>query len=235
MSSSSLVSARAIPLSAAGLVVSRQGRDVLSGVSLGVEPGDSISIMGPSGSGKSTLLHCLAGLLVPDSGSVTYGKTSLEKVSPARRRSWRLTNCGLVFQFGELLPELTLRENAELPQLLLGVRLNIASRKVEQLFDRVGISDVADRVPAEVSGGQMQRAAIVRAVAHDPAVVLADEPTGALDSAASELVMQVLLATTQGEGRSLVLVSHDETVASAAARRFRMDDGVLSPWNRAWT
>ena len=222
-------------LNAQDLVVERAGRKVLNGTSLEIHSCESVSIMGPSGSGKSTFLHCLAGLIRPDTGSIRGAGTQLDQLSAAELRAWRLANCGLVFQFGELLPELTLKENAELPLLLLGSSRASASTRVDDLLARVQIDDVADRTPTEVSGGQMQRAEIVRAVAHRPAIILADEPTGALDAESARIVLDLLLALTQENGQALVLVSHDPSVAAKADRQLVMSDGVLRSGNPAWS
>lgn len=197
----------------------------LQDVSVDLSPGDVVSIMGPSGSGKSTLLHCLAGVLVPDSGSVLFESTELTRSSDAERSRIRLQRMGFVFQFGDLIPELTMLENVMLPLQLLGTKRSEARDRARAMLDELEVGDVADGTVGDVSGGQAQRTAVARALVHEPAVIFADEPTGALDSAAGELVMDSLVAAAQSRGAAVVLVTHDARVASYAHRNITMRDG----------
>ena len=179
----------------------------LDGVSIDIPAGQSVSIMGPSGSGKSTLLHCLAGILRPDAGDVTLGDEPVSLSSDAARSRIRLERMGFVFQDGQLLPELPAIENVALPLLLLG-------RPRAEAF-------------GQLSGGQEHRVAIARALVGNPAVVMADEPTGALDQATGAEVMRVLTAATRDAGASLVVVTHDTTVAAWCERHVQIVDGRL--------
>ena len=197
----------------------------LQDVSVDLSPGDVVSIMGPSGSGKSTLLHCLAGVLVPDSGSVLFESTELTRSSDAERSRIRLQRMGFVFQFGDLIPELTMLENVMLPLQLLGTKRSEARDRARAMLDELEVGDVAEGTVGDVSGGQAQRTAVARALVHEPAVIFADEPTGALDSAAGELVMDSLVAAAQSRGAAVVLVTHDARVASYAHRNVTMRDG----------
>ncbi|REF31573.1 ABC transporter ATP-binding protein [Calidifontibacter indicus] len=197
----------------------------LQDVSVDLSPGDVVSIMGPSGSGKSTLLHCLAGVLVPDSGSVLFESTDLTRSSDAERSRIRLQRMGFVFQFGDLIPELTMVENVMLPLQLLGTKRSEARDRARTMLDELEVGDVADGTVGVVSGGQAQRTAVARALVHEPAVIFADEPTGALDSAAGELVMDSLVTAAQSRGAAVVLVTHDARVASYAHRNVTMRDG----------
>lgn len=197
----------------------------LQDVSVDLSPGDVVSIMGPSGSGKSTLLHCLAGVLVPDSGSVLFESTDLTRSSDAERSRIRLQRMGFVFQFGDLIPELTMVENVMLPLQLLGTKRSEARDRARTMLDELEVGDVADGTVGVVSGGQAQRTAVARALVHEPAVIFADEPTGALDSAAGELVMDSLVTAAQSRGAAVVLVTHDARVALYAHRNVTMRDG----------
>ncbi|GAA4156444.1 ABC transporter ATP-binding protein [Gryllotalpicola daejeonensis] len=203
----------------------------LRGVDLAVAPGESVAIMGPSGSGKTTLLHCLAGIERPGAGEVllrtTAGVVEVAALSDRRRSELRRTTFGFVFQQGLLLPELTAGENVALPLLLLGQGRSDAEAEALRLLQLLGISDKATARIGELSGGQQQRVAIARAQAAQPAVVFADEPTGALDSVTSTEVMTALLASTVGSGRALIVVTHDAGVAARCDRTLHMADGVI--------
>ena len=192
----------------------------LAGVSLTIASGESVAIMGPSGSGKSTLLHCLSGVLVPNDGRVLFA-------GDAQRSHLRLSQFGFVFQDGQLIPELPARENVALPLLLTGTRRRTALAKADEVLAKIGIPDLADRRPSDMSGGQAQRVAIARALAANPRVVFADEPSGALDQATGHEVMQLLTATAAQAGASLVMVTHDPAVARWCSRLVEIRDGLV--------
>jgi putative ABC transport system ATP-binding protein len=183
-------------------------------VDLAITPGSRTAIMGPSGSGKSTLVHALAGVVRPDSGEVWFEDERLDLLSEAERSRRRLARSGMVFQFGDLVPELTLVENVMLPLQVLGEKARAARERALEMLDALGVAELADRRTGAVSGGQVQRAAVARALVHRPAVVLADEPTGALDSLTAERVLDAMVAVTAAAGAALVVVTHDHVVAS---------------------
>jgi len=183
-------------------------------VDLAITPGSRTAIMGPSGSGKSTLVHALAGVVRPGSGEVWFEDERLDLLSEAERSRRRLARMGMVFQFGDLVPELTLVENVMLPLQVLGEKARAARERALEMLDALGVAELADRRTGAVSGGQVQRAAVARALVHRPAVVLADEPTGALDSLTAERVLDAMVAVTAAAGAALVVVTHDHVVAS---------------------
>lgn len=199
----------------------------LNGVSISVASGESVAVMGASGSGKSSLLHCLAGVIAPDSGSVYIDGTDLTGLSDRSRSRVRLERVGVVFQFGDLVPELSLIENVMLPLQLLGQKAAPARDRALALLTELGIPELADSRAGEVSGGQAQRAAVARAMVHRPAIVLADEPTGSLDSFNAEEVMDALIALTRTAGTALVVVTHDNRVASHLDRLITLRDGAV--------
>lgn len=201
----------------------------LDEASISVDAGEIVAVLGPSGSGKSTLLHCLSGLLQPDSGQVSLRGERLDSLSEAQRSRLRLTTFGFVFQFGDLVPELTLLENVALPLQLNGVRRAAARTQSLDVMSELGIADHADSRLDQVSGGQQQRAAVARALVHEPAVIFADEPTGALDTASGEQVMDVLTRAARSRDAALILVTHDLRVASYADREVTMRDGKTDP------
>lgn len=183
--------------------------------------------MGPSGSGKSTLLHCMSGVLLPDNGEVALGATRIDTLSDAARSALRLNDFGSVFQDGQLLPELTARENAALPAILRGESRGAALRRADEVLARLGLGDLTRRRPGQMSGGQAQRVAIARAMAASPKVIFADEPTGALDQSTGHEVMQQLIALVEQTGTTLVMVTHDVKVASWCRRRIEIRDGLI--------
>ncbi|MGK5551466.1 ABC transporter ATP-binding protein [Actinomadura kijaniata] len=195
-------------------------------VDLAVAPGETVGIVGPSGCGKSTLLHLLGGLDRPDGGRVLLHGRRLDGLSETAAARVRRTAIGFVFQAFHLVDELTARENVELPALLAGASPRQARRRAEHLLDRVGLADRAGHLPGMLSGGQRQRVAVARALVNDPPLLLADEPTGNLDSAAATEVLR-LLAELRREGRALVVVTHDPRIAGAADRVVTMRDGAL--------
>ncbi|WP_234430555.1 ABC transporter ATP-binding protein [Streptomyces sp. NRRL F-4489] len=181
--------------------------------------------MGPSGSGKSTLLHCLAGIIRPDSGTVRYGPHTLTELNDARRSALRRTDFGFVFQFGQLVPELTCLENVALPLRLNGTRRKPAEQRAREWLERLEVEGVAGQRPGEISGGQGQRVAVARALAPQPRVVFADEPTGALDSLNGERVMSLLTDAARDTGAAVVLVTHESRVAAYSDREIVVRDG----------
>ncbi len=199
----------------------------LQGISLTIERGEMVAVMGPSGSGKTTLLNCFSGIDDITSGEVIVDGQSLRDLSDRERTRYRAQNMGFVFQSYNLLPVLTAAENVELPLLLSGVGQREARGRALELLDLVGLSDQASKVPAQMSGGQQQRVTIARALAPDPAIVWADEPTGALDSETSGEIMAVLSNLNRQQQQTFVLVTHDRTVASAATRLVAMRDGHI--------
>jgi putative ABC transport system ATP-binding protein len=200
----------------------------LDGVSLAVSSGEVVAVMGPSGSGKSTLLHCLAGILRPDAGEVWFDGRRIDTASEADRTKLRRTSFGFVFQLGQLVGELSLTENVSLPLLLAGRSRRDAAASAERWLERLGVREVATHRPGEVSAGQAQRAAVARALIHEPRVVFADEPTGALDSLAGEQVLELLVGAAKERGVTVVLVTHDVRVAAYADREVILRDGRVT-------
>jgi putative ABC transport system ATP-binding protein len=198
----------------------------LDEVSLTVQAGFSVAVTGPSGCGKSTLLGVLGGLAAPSSGVVRIVGEELSSLPERRRSSFRRTHVGFVYQADNLLPFLTVVENVGLQLALTGVS-GAADRPLD-LLDKLGLADVADRVPDHLSGGQRQRAAVARAVVHRPEVILADEPTGALDAANAVGVLDLLLEAQHEIGATLVIVTHDRDAASRMDRRIGLRDGRVT-------
>ncbi|WP_040284710.1 ABC transporter ATP-binding protein [Tessaracoccus massiliensis] len=199
----------------------------LAGVSLEIRAGESVAIMGPSGSGKSTLLHCLAGVLLPDDGTVEFDGRQISALPDRERSHLRLSHFGFVFQDGQLIPELPARENVALPLMLTGTRRGTALKAADDMLGRIGIAELRDRRPGDMSGGQAQRVAIARALVGQPKVVFADEPSGALDQATGHEVMQLLTTTVALAGASLVMVTHDLGVARWCSRLVEIRDGLV--------
>ncbi|MFJ9307330.1 ABC transporter ATP-binding protein [Streptomyces cyaneofuscatus] len=197
----------------------------LDGASFSVHPGEVVAVMGPSGSGKSTLLHCLAGIITPDSGTITYAGRELSAMSDAERSALRRSDFGFVFQFGQLVPELTCVENVALPLRLNGVKRKAAERTAREWMERLEVEDTAGKRPGEVSGGQGQRVAVARALAASPKVIFADEPTGALDSLNGERVMELLTEAARSSNVAVVLVTHEARVAAYSDRDVTVRDG----------
>jgi putative ABC transport system ATP-binding protein len=198
------------------------------GVDLDVAPGEWVAIMGPSGCGKSSLLHLLGGLDSPDAGTVSVDGEDLAGLSETRRALLRRTRIGYVFQFFNLVQDFTVGENVEFPMLLAGVGRAAARRRRVELLEAVGLSGIADASPSELSGGQQQRVAIARALANRPRVLLADEPTGNLDTESARRVL-ALLRAQHDVGQTIVMVTHDVRVAAAADRVLVMEDGCFTP------
>ena len=200
----------------------------LRGASVSVAAGEILAVMGPSGSGKSTLLHCLSGILAPDSGEIWFDGRRIDAMSEARRSALRRDHFGFVFQFGQLVPELTAEENIALPLLLAGSRRAAALEQARPWFGRLGLDGLEQRRSGELSGGQAQRVALARGLVADPRVLFADEPTGSLDSVAGELVMNLLTAAVRDQGTTLVLVTHEPRVAAYADREVIVRDGKVN-------
>ncbi|MFF3498957.1 ABC transporter ATP-binding protein [Streptomyces sp. NPDC003247] len=197
----------------------------LDGADFSVHPGEVVAVMGPSGSGKSTLLHCLAGIVTPDSGSITYDGQELTTLGDARRSALRRSEFGFVFQFGQLVPELTCVENVALPLRLNGTPRKQAERTALSWMERLEADDLAGKRPGEVSGGQGQRVAVARSLVTGPRVVFADEPTGALDSLNGERVMELLTDAARSANTAVVLVTHEARVAAWSDREIVVRDG----------
>lgn len=218
-------------LSAADLHLAYGVNPALAGMSLEAHAAEAVAIMGPSGSGKTSLLRCLAGLQRPTSGVVLFEGQDLYGLSDKRRSHVRLSRFGFVFQSSELVAELSLLENIALPVELNGQRRRESLRTARAWAERLGIDEAADRRPGKVSGGQRQRAAIARAMATTPAVVFADEPTGALDTQNRDLVLQLLFHACASVGSLLVLVTHDPVAAARADRIIEVVDGQQATVN----
>ncbi|MET9432629.1 ABC transporter ATP-binding protein [Streptomyces sp. NPDC006551] len=199
----------------------------LSGADFAVRAGEVVAVMGPSGSGKSTLLHCLAGIVRPDAGTITYDGRELTTLPDTARSSLRRTDFGFVFQFGQLVPELSCVENVALPLRLKGERRKNAEAKAAEWLTRLEVEDIAAKRPGEISGGQGQRVAVARALVGSPRVVFADEPTGALDSLNGERVMELLTDAARDTGASVVLVTHEPRVAAYSDREVVVRDGSV--------
>jgi putative ABC transport system ATP-binding protein len=218
-------------LSASGLTKTYGSAAALAGVDVAIAPGESVAIMGASGSGKTTLLHCLAGIVRPDTGSVVlataHGPVEVTALGEAERSRLRREAFGFVFQQGLLLPELTAVENVALPLMLAGAPRAAAEQDAATWLAALGLAGMEQRRIGQLSGGQAQRVAIARAQVGGASVVFADEPTGALDSRTSAEVMEALIASTTGRGRSLVVVTHDDGVAARCSRVLRLADGRI--------
>lgn len=200
--------------------------DVFAQVDLAVHPGEFVAIVGESGVGKSTLLNCLAGLDTWDTGRIVHGGTNLSTLDDTQRALWRRAHVGFVFQAFHVLPHLDVAQNVALPLMLLG-RTDPA--RVAHMLAAVGLEGLGDRLPQQLSGGQLQRVAIARALVHRPALLLADEPTGNLDPATAARVMDLLLAQTREHGAALVLVTHSDAAAARADRRLRLTARGMAP------
>ncbi len=217
-------------LAAVNLTKSYGNSPALAGVSLEVRPGEATAVMGASGSGKTTLLHCLAGIVLPDAGSVRYsGAAPVEVTSldDEARSALRRTEFGFVFQQGLLIPELTAGENVALALMLNGTARQVAEQQAAAALAALGLAGMEGRRIGELSGGQAQRVAIARAQVNGARVLFADEPTGALDSRTSADVMALLLQSVAGTGRSLVVVTHDPEVARWCGRVVTLADGRI--------
>jgi putative ABC transport system ATP-binding protein len=208
----------------------RKGNEVitpLDRVDLDVKEREFLSLMGPSGTGKSTLLNLIAGIDRPDSGTITLAGTEITRMSRGQIADWRAAHIGYIFQTHNLIPVLTAYENVELPVLLLPMSGAERRKRVELALEAVGLSDRADHYPRQLSGGQEQRVGIARAIVANPTVVVADEPTGSLDAATSEQIQVLLKRLNEELGMTMLLVTHDEQVASIATRKLLLDRGQI--------
>lgn len=209
-------------------IVKRFGSlEVLHGVSMSVERGEIVSIVGASGAGKTTLLQIIGTLMDADEGSVTIDGVSPRGLSDAKLSEFRNRHIGFVFQFHHLLAEFTARENVMMPMLIAGVARSEAANRASELLGLVGMSHRADHKPSALSGGEQQRVAIARALANNPSVVLADEPTGNLDSATREDIQQLFFDLRSTLGQTFIIVTHDETLAEHSDRKIVMSDGHI--------
>ncbi|MDX3519052.1 ABC transporter ATP-binding protein [Streptomyces scabiei] len=216
------------PLLAARGLVKRHGRtEALRGASVELHEGEILAVTGASGSGKSTLLHCLAGIVRPDEGSVAYAGKRLDRLPEKELSELRRTDFGIVFQFGQLIPELTAVDNVALPLLLAGTARQEARERAGEWLERFGVRGQQEQRPGEMSGGQTQRVSLARALVTAPKVVFADEPTGALDSLASEQVMAALTHAARESGTAVLLITHDAQTAAYADREATLRDGVV--------
>ena len=217
-------------MQATGLVRSYESEGTaypaLRGVDLSVEEGEFVAVMGPSGCGKSTLLHLLGGIDRPDAGEVRLRGARVDTLSEAKAAALRRREVGYVFQFFNLIGNLSVVDNVELPALMAGVGASEARRRRTELLEELGVADRADLVPGRLSGGEQQRVAIARALIHNPSVLLADEPTGNLDSAASREAVDLLKRYNE-RGQTVLMVTHDARIASASNRVLQMRDGRI--------
>jgi putative ABC transport system ATP-binding protein len=205
----------------------------LRGANLSVNRGEVVAVMGPSGSGKSTLLHCLAGILVPHAGQVHFDGRRLDTMREAERSRVRRDRFGFVFQFGQLVPELTAEENIALPLLLGGMRREKALTEARSWFGPLELEGLEHHRTGEMSGGQSQRVALARGLVANPDVLFADEPTGSLDSLSGEMVMDLLIRAVRKLGSTVILVTHEPRVAAYADREVIVRDGAVATTSAA--
>jgi putative ABC transport system ATP-binding protein len=217
----------ALVLEMTGVEHSYRRTVALRGVSFSIAAGEVVAVTGPSGCGKSTLLHAAAGIVRPLGGSVRLLGQDLDTLDEAARSRLRRRQVGVVLQFGQLVPDLAVLDNVALPLLLDGHPRDAARTAARDWLDRVGMSAEDAALPAELSGGQAQRVAVARALVTGPAIVLADEPTGSLDTLGGEQLLDLLLSSARERGAAVVLVTHDNIVASRADREVRLRDGVV--------
>ncbi|MFF9036523.1 ABC transporter ATP-binding protein [Streptomyces sp. NPDC014892] len=215
-------------LTARGLVKEHGRTRALRGASVELREGEILAVTGASGSGKSTLLHCLAGIVRPDEGAVAYAGKRLDQLPEKQLSELRRTDFGVVFQFGQLIPELTALDNVALPLLLAGTDRGAARERAGEWLERFGVRGQEEQRPGEMSGGQAQRVSLARALVTTPKVIFADEPTGALDSLASEQVMAALTHAARESRAAVLLITHDAQTAAYADREVVLKDGVVA-------
>ncbi len=209
------------------IVKSFDGLRVLDGVSLTIADGEFLSIVGPSGAGKTTLLQIIGSLDAPDSGSVVYDGTDITRMKERRLADFRNLNMGFVFQFHQLLPEFTLAENVALPAMIAGTGRAKALARAAELLGALGLGQRLTHKPGQLSGGERQRAAVARALVNDPGVILADEPTGSLDSRNRDELQRLFLDLRASTGKTFIIVTHDESLATNSDRVIHMRDGRI--------
>ncbi len=205
----------------------KQDVEVLHGLNLEIPKGEMLALMGPSGSGKSTLLNLIGGLDRPDQGSITIGGERIDQFSNSRLTKWRARHVGFVFQFYNLMPMLTARQNIELPLLLTSLSKAERKKHVDAAVEVVGLGERATHKPGELSGGQQQRVAIARAIIADPTLLLCDEPTGDLDRASAVEILNLLQTLNRDHGKTIIMVTHDPMAAEYATRQLHVDKGTL--------
>ena len=214
-----------------GIAGEQQGVHVLKGISLSIMKGEMIAIVGPSGAGKSTLLHILGGLDRPTEGSVTYGGVNIATMSDTALAEFRNKRIGFIFQFHHLLPEFTAAENVAMPALIQGVSMKKALSHANELLERVGVSHRSDHHPSELSGGEQQRVAVARSLVNQPSIILADEPSGNLDSTNANHLHDLLHELNTNSGITLVIVTHNTGFAAKASKVVRLIDGIIAMEN----
>jgi putative ABC transport system ATP-binding protein len=224
----SVVTTGGVIIEGRNLVLSFGETPALRGASISVKRGEIVAVMGPSGSGKSTLLHCLAGILVPDAGEVLFDGQRVDTMRESERSRLRRERFGFVFQFGQLVPELTAEENVALPLLLGGTHRDEAIQEARRWFERLELEGMERHRAGEMSGGQSQRVALARGLVAHPDVLFADEPTGSLDSLSGEMVMTLLTRAAREQGSTVILVTHEPRVAAYADREVIVRDGLVT-------
>lgn len=210
----------------------QQKVEVIKNVSFEINAGEIVAVVGRSGSGKSTLLHLIAGFLQPDQGKILIQKNDLTVMNEEQLASFRLEHVGFIFQNFQLMPGLNAQQNIEFPLILAGVSLEERTKRVEEMLQLVGLQEVARHYPNELSGGQQQRVGIARALINRPTLILADEPTGSLDSETEQEILQLIRDLNQMHQLTFVMITHDDAVAQMADRMYTMHDGVLSGGER---